>query len=356
MAGTGSPLFQAIGGTAGCRSLAKAFYARVDRDPLLRPLFPGKTLTCAIEEFAAFLVQFLGGPSADSQRRWWLSLRESHGRFPIGRKERDAWLALMLRALDDAGIGEPARGALRSFFTHASAHVVNRGSVPVVAGDGMPAEVAERWGTQCRLEEAAAAVRMGHEESAVGFTEACEPTIAVGLLALMIRQGMSARVGEILARRPALAHERNAGRTLLHTASAAGDLATVELLLRLGADPNGADGGGHTPLYSVANECKVPGAATIVRALVRAGADANAAKGVKRCTPLHMAARRGNVELAEALLECGARLNARDSQGDTPLQRALNCHKPEVVRLLLSRGANSGKASPIAGTPNTDLS
>jgi len=342
MAGTGSPLFQAIGGTAGCRGLAKAFYARVARDPLLRPLFPGKTMTCAIEEFAAFLVQFLGGPSADSQRRWWLSLSQSHRRFPIGRKERDVWLALMVRALDDVGVREPSRGALCSFFTHASAHLVNHGPAPPVTGDGMPAEVAEPWNAQSKLEDAVAAVHAGHEESAVGLVEECEPTVAVGLLALMIRQGMSARVREILAGKPSLAHERNAGHTLLHTASAMADLATVELLLRLGADPNGADGGAHTPLYSLANECQVPGAASVVHELVRAGAEVNAAAGVKHCTPLHMAARRGNVEVAEALLECGADVEARDSRGDTPLRRAENCRKPEVARLLRSRGAHQG--------------
>jgi hypothetical protein len=50
----------------------------------------------------------------------------------------------------------------------------------------------------------------------------------------------------------------------------------------------------------------VPGSAAVVRALVHAGADVNAAAGVMRCTPL---------------------------------RRARNCRKPELVRLLLSRGA-----------------
>ena len=63
-------LYQAVGGTGTCRKLSAAFYARVQRDPVLRPLFPGKTLRCAIEEFAAFLAQFLGGPPEDAQRRW----------------------------------------------------------------------------------------------------------------------------------------------------------------------------------------------------------------------------------------------------------------------------------------------
>src|SRR5437868_12455076 len=116
----GSDLYQSLGGTAVCRRLSTAFYARVAKDPVLRPLFPGKTMTCAIEEFAAFLAQFLGGPVEDAQRRWWVSLRESHLRFKIGRKERDAWMRNMIQALDEAQIGEPMRSALREFFERSS--------------------------------------------------------------------------------------------------------------------------------------------------------------------------------------------------------------------------------------------
>src|ERR1700738_873910 len=53
-------LYRSIGGASGCHALATAFYAQVEQDPVLRPLFPS-TFTCAIEEFSAFLVQFLGG-------------------------------------------------------------------------------------------------------------------------------------------------------------------------------------------------------------------------------------------------------------------------------------------------------
>src|SRR5437667_7777702 len=100
-------LYEALGGKAACRMLAVAFYARVARDPILRPLFPGKSFTCAIEQFTAFLAQFLGGPSEDAQRRWWLSLHESHMRFKIGPEERAAWMRNMGQALDDVPIGEP---------------------------------------------------------------------------------------------------------------------------------------------------------------------------------------------------------------------------------------------------------
>ena len=53
-----------------------------------------------------------------------------------------------------------------------------------------------------------------------------------------------------------------------------------------------------------------------------------------------MAARRGNVPVAQALLDGGADLEARDTLGETPLRRAVNCGKVEMVAFLLSRGAD----------------
>jgi len=61
-----------------------------------------------------------------------------------------------------------------------------------------------------------------------------------------------------------------------------------------------------------------------------------------------MAARRGYVEIARALLDCGAAIEARDSKGDTPLQRAINCRRSAVSQLLAERGRPAGKAE-IAG-------
>ena len=137
---------------------------------------------------------------------------------------------------------------------------------------------------------------------------------------------------------PSLATRRFAGTTLLHFAAGAGCLEVVALLLRLGVDPNIQGRGDHAPLYCVANECASETGPEVVRALVRAGADVNACDGVTRATALHMAARRGHVEIARALLDSGA-LNARDRKGDTPLQRAINCRKNGVSQLLLERGA-----------------
>ena len=359
-------LYEAVGGREACRRLSVAFYARVERDPLLRPLFPGTTFRCAIEEFAAFLAQFLGGPSEDMQRRWWLSLRESHLRFRIGQRERDAWIANMVQALADAQIDEPFRSQLLEFFKRSSAHVVNRGEVAVTEDGriGAPGgctgeEISRRWDAQIRLDEAVAAIRGGDATGAIALAEGSAlksygPSVISGLLGLMVRSGQSSMLDYVRAKLtddPTLAQERHAGRTLLHEAAAAGSLTTVELLLRLGADPDVWDGGGHTPLYCVGNECAVEGAGKVVHALAGAGADVNAQDGVKRCTALHMAARRGNVEVAGALLECGADIEARDRLGDTPLRRSVNCDKIGVATLLIARGANIHSVGSKGVTP-----
>lgn len=138
---------------------------------------------------------------------------------------------------------------------------------------------------------------------------------------------------------PSLAMRRFAGTTLLHFAAGAGCLEVVALLLRLGVDPNILGRGDHAPLYCVANECASESGPEVVRALVRAGADVNAHCGVTQATALHMAARRGHVEIARALLDSGAAVKARDRKGDTPLQRAINCRKDEVSQLLRERWA-----------------
>jgi ankyrin repeat protein len=122
---------------------------------------------------------------------------------------------------------------------------------------------------------------------------------------------------------PSLVHERyNGWRNLLHGASGSGDVKLVEQLLDRGAGVNADDDRAVSPLYGVGNECSAPGPGQIVRILLqRSSARVNAVHGVKRCTALHTAARRGNVDVIGALLDGGAYIEARDSAGDTPLRR-----------------------------------
>ncbi|MEO8594967.1 MAG: ankyrin repeat domain-containing protein [Candidatus Solibacter sp.] len=328
-----SELLAALGGESGCRRLSAAFYARVAKDPVLRPLFPGKSQKCAIEEMAAFLIQFLEGDEGQTQHRWWLSLRESHARFRIEAAQRAAWLQHMRATLDGAVDGETG-AAFMQFFERSSTYVMGG-----EARAPEQAELAERWAHQRVLDAAIAAIAGGRDEEALALAPrfAGRRSVLVGLLARMLQTGRPRLIAfamEKVGEDASLATAKCGGRGLLHYAAGAGCLPVVELLLRLGTDPDLLRIGKHTALYSVANECGSEAGPRIVRALVGAGADVNACAGVTRSTPLHMAARRGHVETARTLLELGARRDARDSKGATPLQRAVNCRKAAVAQLL----------------------
>lgn len=333
-------MLEALGGEEGCRLLSAAFYARVSQDPILRPFFPGKSLRCATEEFGAFLIQFLEGDENQTQYRWWLSLRESHARFQIGPNARSAWLKQMEATLDAAPLDGATRNTLRRFFSHSSAYVIGTD-----AAESVHEELSARWNEQRALDSVIAAIVEGREEEALALAPrfASRPSVFVGLLARMLQTGRARLIRFVIdavESNPSLVTRRFAGTTLLHFAAGAGCLEVVASLLRLGVDPNIQGRGDHTPLYCLANECASETGPEIVRALVRAGADVNAAGGVTRATALHMAARRGHVEIARALLDSGAAVNSRDRKGDTPLRRAINCRKNGVSQLLHERGAH----------------
>src|SRR5262249_48795209 len=76
-----------------------------------------------------------------------------------------------------------------------------------------------------------------------------------------------------------------------------------------------------------------------VAKLIEAGSDPNLPGGEWRQTPLHAAARRGNVGVAAALLDGGAGIGPADARGVVPLQRAINCRQHAVAALLRARGA-----------------
>jgi truncated hemoglobin YjbI len=368
--GDGVPdLFLLLGGAEGCSKLATLFYAEVERDPVLRPLF-GKKFLESSRHLAAYLSQLAGGPPEHSRTRWSLSLRDVHRRFAIGPAERDAWLAAMARALDEAGLGEPARGALLSFFERSASTLVTRDAGRVAGGTvaepppgAIQRHLAARWKEELAVEEVVAALRRGQAGRVLALVEGPELRVLLdrdrathaSLLVSMIASGDGALLDHV-ARRvrddPSLVRATYfSGRTLLHGAAGAGCLPLVALLLDLGAAVDAADGSGRTPLYGVANECRGARGAAAARALLLRGAAVDARDRVRRCTPLHAAARRGSVEVAAALLQGGADLEARDVAGDTPLRRAVNCGQVEMASFLRARGADAGSLGARGITP-----
>jgi hypothetical protein len=79
------------------------------------------------------------------------SARESHHRFAIGRRERDAGMRNVLKALADVGIEEPARGALRDFFERSSAHMSRGANIDPRGSRGLTAAQAARTAAMRQL-------------------------------------------------------------------------------------------------------------------------------------------------------------------------------------------------------------
>jgi ankyrin repeat protein len=134
------------------------------------------------------------------------------------------------------------------------------------------------------------------------------------------------------------------GQTLLHDAALVGEAELASVLIRSGADPDAREAEGHTPLYRAST-------GDVARVLLAAGATVDVASGPTRGTPLHQAARRGFVSVAQTLLDHGATVEARDAKRETPLRRAVNCRQIEFVRFLIRHGADPHAADRRGVTP-----
>ena len=77
-----------------------------------------------------------------------------------------------------------------------------------------------------------------------------------------------------------------------------------------------------------------------VRELVGAGANANECDGIYDATPLHMAVRKGHLDVMRALVRGRADLSRRHKHGHTPLMSAVERKNPAAVKLLLEAGPN----------------
>jgi ankyrin repeat protein len=80
--------------------------------------------------------------------------------------------------------------------------------------------------------------------------------------------------------------------------------------------------------------------------MLRCGADVSAPYSIGR-TALHCAAKAGFVQVAQALIEFGADVNARSDRGQTPLDEVEDAGKSidqkPMRRLLIAHGARRGK-------------
>ena len=124
MADSPQSIYEMVGGDPTFQKLVDVFYARVEADEVLRPMFPDDLEPGKHWQFL-FLTQFFGGPARYQSQRGHPRLRLRHAPFPIDRLARDHWLAHMLAAIDEVGIAEPALSEMLTYFERASAFMMN---------------------------------------------------------------------------------------------------------------------------------------------------------------------------------------------------------------------------------------
>ncbi|WP_052507687.1 ankyrin repeat domain-containing protein [Sphingomonas hengshuiensis] len=133
---------------------------------------------------------------------------------------------------------------------------------------------------------------------------------------------------------------------LLFDAARMGRTDLVAGLVKLGADLNGHDARGFTPLILAAYN----GHADTLEALIAAGADPCLPDTGQGNTAQMGVAFKGNAAIAARLLKAGCDVDARNKAGQTALMMAALFGRTDQVRMLLAAGADPAIADATGRT------
>jgi hemoglobin len=126
--------FELLGGEEVLFALVERFYALMDSEPEFHAVrrLHSQDLSGSRDKLFMFLSGYLGGPPLYQERIGPPMLRARHLPYPIGKAERDAWLACMGRALDEADAGPPElrEWLMRQFFATADWMRNKQGDMP----------------------------------------------------------------------------------------------------------------------------------------------------------------------------------------------------------------------------------
>lgn len=117
-------IFEAIGGQSSVDKIVSSLYKHIGKNEKLLPIFPADLEESARKQ-RLFLTQFFGGPPLYFEDRGHPMLRRRHMDFEITHERKEAWLACMNKALQEAEIEEPYRSAIFQRLTMTAEHMVN---------------------------------------------------------------------------------------------------------------------------------------------------------------------------------------------------------------------------------------
>jgi hemoglobin len=125
MASQAVSFYDAVGGEPTFRAIVARFFAQVPADEVLREVYPLDDLEGAEQRLGLFLMQYWGGPTTYSDERGHPRLRMRHAPFRIGLRERDAWVAAMRVAIEEAQLAAPHRDELLAYMESTATHMIN---------------------------------------------------------------------------------------------------------------------------------------------------------------------------------------------------------------------------------------
>ncbi len=126
-AGPAAPsLFDRLGGREAVERVVDAFYARIEADEELRPLFPAE-MTAGREKQKLFMEQWLGGEPRYSVLYGDPRLRRRHFPFVISERAAGRWLRHMTEALRECAVAEHVVGEMLKTLAPLAHHMINEG-------------------------------------------------------------------------------------------------------------------------------------------------------------------------------------------------------------------------------------
>ncbi len=144
------------------------------------------------------------------------------------------------------------------------------------------------------------------------------------------------------------------GATALDYFAMAHDSRAVQTLLDNGADPSATDINGHDAMWhsmnGARNRSNEPETSALLRQWVQGGGH-KAPATTRGRVDLFRAIYLGNLDDARADLDAGTSANATDSDGRSPLERAIETQDARFVSLLIDHGADAKRSGVSGNSP-----
>jgi ankyrin repeat protein len=142
--------------------------------------------------------------------------------------------------------------------------------------------------------------------------------------------------------------DKTTDRSALGYAAENGNRDMIHVLISAGANPNGTNTRGETPLMYLHDNLTLD----VLRDLLAAGADINARDEAGSTALMNLAASAG-FEVVKQLLDAGAKIDIRDNDGNTLMMGAAQNEDPQFLLHLIKAGLSVNAQNDDGQTPLT---